>query len=351
MLACNIKKSRKFQTLKEQSGLSEFELSVQVDEFIQAVGRFPNLDELDGANSENYIKDKFNIKKNGYTKTSKILEETNSNNIEEAVIEMNNTYRDKEIEIVEIRDTSKVYITQRPSTQEVKVGDSFTGEKVNNMAFWSSVIEKLQDLYGINIIPITNAELNSEEWKEIVGVDSVKSFIYNGNIYLNTDIATVDSPIHEMLHILFGSIKYSNRALYEQLVSLAEQFDTYQEIMESYPNRTNMDLNEEVFVTELSKFLTGQKSALDSLPDNFKYEIFYNVNRTLDTILMGDASVNCVPKEDLYQINLQTLAKMVNSASMNNNYLGQLNDATLNRIMANVKQELMKKGELREDCL
>ena len=29
-------------------------------------------------------------------------------------------------------------------------------------------------------------------------------------------------------------------------------------------------------------------------------QIFYNVNRTLDSILMGEASVNCIPKSQLY---------------------------------------------------
>jgi hypothetical protein len=32
-----------------------------------------------------------------------------------------------------------------------------------------------------------------------------------------------------------------------------------------YPNRTHEDLNEEVFITELAKHLTGQRSAVDSL--------------------------------------------------------------------------------------
>jgi len=80
-------------------------------------------------------------------------------------------------------------------------------------------------LYGINVIPITNIELKESDLGKVAG--NAKAFIYNGDIYVNTDIATVDSPVHEFLHLLFGSMKYSNREMYEQIVATAEQFDNY----------------------------------------------------------------------------------------------------------------------------
>jgi len=52
-----------------------------------------------------------------------------------------------------------------------------------------------------------------------------------------------------------------------------------------------------VFVTELAKYLTGRSNDLSTLPNNIKHEIFYNINRTLDTMLMGDASVKCIPQD------------------------------------------------------
>ena len=42
------------------------------------------------------------------------------------------------------------------------------------------------------------------------GISQAKAFIYNGNIYINTDNATIDSPIHEMLHIVIGGLSRSN---------------------------------------------------------------------------------------------------------------------------------------------
>lgn len=553
-MQCVNKNLREYQTLKKQSGLPDFVLSAYVGDFLDKYNRFPYLDELPNSNSSKAISEELSLNKDNVTKTENILQATNTNNVDEAVQVLNDKYRDKEIEVLEIGKTSKVYITERPTTNpkiqiqdsiqtELNIikqkaiangtfmkapngkptnlterqwlqvrtknfkkwfgdwennpqnaskvvdvngeplvvyhngvsdirtfkGDSFglsyfgdsltsatygggetsvflniknpeiiegkgeeigditekkykskrisppknkdgviyknvkdvgegiydwdyedvdlfwkqyeeqgygtvysvqnpnqiksatdnngefstenddiTDNEVNSFHYFNEVLDKLQTLYGINIIPITNAELNSAQWKDIIGVDGVKAFVYNGDIYLNTDIATVDSPVHEFLHLLLGGIKYSNRGLYEQLINSSEQFETYQEISENYPNRTRGDVNEEVFVTEIAKYLTGQTSALDNLEGAIKYEIFYNINRTLDSMLMGDISVKSV--KNPYDLTLKTLAKIVNSQSMVNNFRGSMNDATLNRIMANTKSELMKNGDLREDC-
>ena len=45
---CINTKSFEFQTLKEKSGLSDFELEYQVQAFQEMYGRWPNLDELEG---------------------------------------------------------------------------------------------------------------------------------------------------------------------------------------------------------------------------------------------------------------------------------------------------------------
>jgi hypothetical protein len=64
----------------------------------------------------------------------------------------------------------------------------------------------MRKYYGINIIPVTS----NDDFPPELNVSQAKAFIYNGNIYLNIDNATIDSPIHEMLHILLGSMSRNN---------------------------------------------------------------------------------------------------------------------------------------------
>lgn len=349
-MQCVNKNTREYQTLLKQSGLPDFILSAEVGRFLEKLDRYPDLNELliavgEEVDSTPAIKKDLKLNKDNVTSSQNITSSVNAENIDKAIPKLNDKYRDKQIEVLTLGDKAKVYITPRPTS---KVDISTIDSDINSLLYLNQIIDKLQDLYGINIIHISNAELNNPEWKDIVGVHSTKAFVYNGNIYVNTDIATIDSPIHEMLHILFGSMKFTNRNLYEQLISSAENFN--KDTIEMYPNRTREDINEEAFITELSKYLTGQRSALDVLDQKSQYEIFYNVNRTLDSILMGGASVNCIPKSQLYQMNLKTLAKLVGSTSMTSDFHGTMDNATLNRILANKKSELMEKGELREEC-
>ena len=348
-MQCVNKNLREYQTLKKESGLQDSELSHQVGRSLEVAKRFPYYDEIKGANSESAIKEKLKLKSDNTTSTQNILEATNTDTIEDSVQVLNDKYRDKEIEISTIGDTSKVFITDRPTVypKVVTFQDSLD---VNSFHYFNEIIDKLQVLYGINIIPITNAELNSDEWKNIIGKESVKAFVYNGNIYVNTDIATIDSPVHELLHILFGSMKYQNREMYELIIGNAQQLNSYNEIAERYPGRTQSDINEEVFITELAKYLTGRSNELSSLPDNIKHEIFYNINRTLDTMLMGKASVKCIPQDQLYSMSLKNIAKLVNSSTMSQEFQGSLQNSYLGRIMSNKKSELMSEGLLREEC-
>jgi hypothetical protein len=76
------------------------------------------------------------------------------------------------------------------------------------------------------------------------------------------DVADIDAPMHEISHLLLGSIKYQNPQLYSQLVGISEQLPNYSELVKNYSNRTRSDINEEIFVTELAKFAANKRSSI-----------------------------------------------------------------------------------------
>jgi hypothetical protein len=98
-MQCVNKKLSEYQTLKRESGLTDSELSHQVGSFLDNIGRYPYLDELDGANSEHAIQEDFKLKKDNTTSVDTVLKNTNTDNIEDAIQVLNNKYRDKEIEV------------------------------------------------------------------------------------------------------------------------------------------------------------------------------------------------------------------------------------------------------------
>ena len=223
----------------------------------------------------------------------------------------------------------------------------------NGYLVFTNALNKLASLYGIKFNDITDAELNSKKWKSIIpDVNSVNAFVYNGQIYINIDKANLDAPIHEMMHILVGSIRFQNPKLYTELISLAEQFPNYSKLIQKFPGRTRNDVNEEVFIEEVSRYLSGLSSNITDITPKLQYEISYNVKRLLDTILMGQDSVKTLTNDRLFSLSLKELAQQVNSSIMKNNFHGTINveNSELHRKLNNIKSDLYNQGTLKEYC-
>jgi hypothetical protein len=62
---------------------------------------------------------------------------------------------------------------------------------------------------GINIESISVSRMKQEGILDAIpDAASAAAFIFNGNIYVNSDVATIDSKIHELMHILLGSMRF-----------------------------------------------------------------------------------------------------------------------------------------------
>lgn len=349
MAECLIKNSE-YRTKLAQSGVPEFTFYSFANQFVKEHGRFPNLDEIPGSDSSQYLKDTIHINKNGSAKVEDILGSTGAATIEEANILLNDQFTDLEIDIMPLNTEAIVDIQNRPSEYNPRDFFDYEIDDVpNSGVLFSQMFEKLHNLYGIEIIPITNKEL--AEWKNIPDVKNVSAFIYQGNVYINTDLADIDAPIHEMTHMLLGSVRFKNPELYQELVSMADQFQNFDKIASDYPNKTQQDIYEEVFVQETAKYLAGLPSELDALDYKVKYELHYNIKRLLDSAIMGQYSVKSVNDSKLYNMSIKQLAKTLHSMMLNPVPMGSLDDASLHRMLANKKSDLMKNGDLREDCV
>lgn len=349
-MTCINKNSVEYQALKNKSGIPEFILEAISAEYLEKYGRFPELDELPKSNSQPHLEKKLKLN-HKIGKIDTILEATGQSTIEDATISINNEYRDLETSILPINETAIVDIKHRPSIYNLEEYENQVEfNNVNDQTFINQMLEKLAKLYGIKIIPITNAELQSDKWKGIVTEALVtNAFIYNGNIYINTSNASLDAPLHEMMHLLIGSIRFSNPTLYNELLSIVPQFTGYEQLIKTFKNRTRSDINEELLVTEFSKYLIGGQSILNKLDERVVYELKYNINRLLNSVLMGTDSVEQY-EDTIYNMSLKELAKKVNSSSMNNTFKGSLEDAKIHRTLQNYKSELLESGKLKEYC-
>lgn len=255
-----------------------------------------------------------------------------------------------------------IYVVHSPKQIKSAVANTGLFSRSNNNIYdtepngylvLNNALHKLASLHGITFNDISDAELNTEKWRNIMPDGSlVNAFIYDGQIYINLDRANLDAPIHEMFHMFVGSLRFTNPTLYQTLVESAQSLPNYDRLAQEYPGRTRNDVNEEIIVTEVSKYLTGQPSSLAKMDSKTRYEISYNIKRMLDTILMGQDSVKTISEDRLFNLSLKEIAQEVNSAVMVNNFTGTMNvgGSELHRRLNNVKSDLYKEGTLEEYC-
>lgn len=338
-----------FQTLHKQSGLPDFYLAAFCGKFVEDHGRFPYLDEVPGVDSSKYLSKNLELK-NNYTTLSKILEMTGKETLEEAQISLNHTFRDLEVELVQYSgDSVRVYINKRPILKELEKNINHS-PYVNSGLIFENILQKLQSVNGIKLNIVDTIDIQESELKDIPGAVNAKAFIYNGEIYVNIDLADKDAPIHEMMHVVMGELRTLKPDLYYEIADYMGSLPMFEQYRQKFPNRTYSDVAEEAFVEEFAKLASMGTSELNQLPDDVKYELFYHATRALDSILMGESSVRERSDIEVFNKSLIELCDMVGSEIDAGNFKGKMELDSIHRSLANKKQELIENKELEEYC-
>ena len=352
MLSCINKNSKEVRDLVQVSGLSENIVEAYCRHYSDNFGRFPYLDELPNANSEQNLRKQLKINSGNFSKLKTLLDYTGTFDLQTAIWKVNDIHRDLEINVTQISDQDVIFdIQHKPPMYSEGFKQQDTIRNSHGHIILDTFCDKLQSLYGINVIPITNAEIvQHPELSQIQNVTTAKAFIYNNTIYINTNNATLDSKVHELLHLLFATMRDINPELYFSLIQKAQNFNNFDLIAKNYPNRTMGDLLEEVFVTELGRHLAGLKSSISELSDAEYNEIHYQITRMLDTAFEGEISTKCIPEDELYGLSFGKIGQLVNSPVTSYKFLGSLDNTKIHRMLANTKSQLLKDNRLEERC-
>lgn len=358
MSACINTLDPEYQKLNKvlDDGIKPF-LDYYVLKFLDEKGRYPKVDEIPNASTKKALENGLRIKKYdsgmSYCSTQNVLDYTQTNTVEEAMPVLNNDmHPDLETEIISFGNSSIIINHTRPQITNNNISDidvETDNSDVKNRIILTDLINKLSELYGIKIIPKTTKEINAMD-ANISDAGYVNAFIYNSDIYVNTDIARLDAPIHELSHIIIGSLRFLNPSLYNQLLSVVYTIPGYNFLFNSYTGRTQNDINEEIFVTEFAKYLVGYNSHFDNINKQQIDEIMYHIKRVIDSMVFGQYSVKNLSENKLLQSSLLELGKKTKSVRFNNQYITTLDLATLHRTLNNTKSDLLKSNELIQEC-
>ena len=108
----------------------------------------------------------------------------------------------------------------------------------------NDMVELLQDKFGVSMNIINNSDLDQFD---IENKDTLRAFVLNGEYFINIDKANITEPLHELLHMVLASMKYSDYDGYKKLVNTVSSHPLYNEVKSVY-KEINSDVLEEVFI-------------------------------------------------------------------------------------------------------
>lgn len=365
-MRCFNQEDQAYQKLQKASGLSEFKLRAFVSQFYDKHGKYPELDQIPGADSEAFIREKLGAESVGnYTRvtTETVLQYTGAKNLKEAQHKLNNEFRDKNIYILDEGDgNALIKISKRASIYgdlyergNLEIPD--TVERPDSVGIITAMVSRLNDLYGIPMHAMSTVELNDKFKTTDPQITSANAFVYDGEVYINTDYASVDAPLHEFMHLIIGQVKSQDRKLYDTLLQqvttipgFEEQFDLYNK----NKNRSFSDITEEILVTEYAKFITdpfynGMFNFLnEDTPQS--QDFFYNITRAIDNVLIPQQSSASIKSQRILADSALNLAKKLGGAIMIPERLGSLDNSAEHRRLQNIKRSLLEQGKIIQEC-
>lgn len=162
------------------------------------------------------------------------------------------------------------------------------------ITMWMSAISTaLQNQFGVPINLVTSEEV-SKELRGIADPNIDKAFIYNGEVYVNTSIASTNDLLHEHVHLILGMLKSNSelRGNYERLLNLVLSTDegrfTMNKLRDRYSELSQMDLAEEVFAKLFSNYVRRHTSLQTDQVFNASEEQLKKLTKSVFNTNIGD---------------------------------------------------------------
>ena len=156
-------------------------------------------------------------------------------------------------------------------------------------------------------------------------------FVFKGEVFLNMDRISIDTPMHEFGHIFADLLEKMNPVMFDQLSDLITQTTEYADIEQKYKKfgNTQSDNIKETFVTLLGyHFKNNYSEKLSELSKSDKSKLINKIQEFIDWIKEAIPSILKTSNIRKQYINEKIISKL-NSGSTLNDYFNVLGGAVL----------------------
>ncbi len=218
------------------------------------------------------------------------------------------------------------------------------------ITWMGAISQALNNQFGIQVNLLTSEEVSSQ-MKNVADPNLDKAFIYNGQVYINTTIASTEDLLHEHVHLILGILKSNPnlRANYErllnQVISTKQGNTMLAKLSENYSGLSQMDLREEVFAKLFSNYLRQDitiqtKQVFEAAEEDIKEvtKTIFNTNISSIADFYGKTTLSIFKKFN------SDVAKMLSSNNID------FNSTVESRQISNWVSKQINDGNIKEEC-
>lgn len=121
-------------------------------------------------------------------------------------------------------------------------------KSVDEFVHIQSLADNLSKKYGVQFKLLTSKEIANIYDGQKVFSDK-RAFVIGDEAIINSDLASLAEPLHELTHFILPQLKKMNLVEYTSLLNAVRSHPDYNIIAKSYPELSGRDLDEEVFCT------------------------------------------------------------------------------------------------------
>jgi hypothetical protein len=217
---------------------------------------------------------------------------------------------------------------------------------------------RLQELNPeIQVNYVDNNDLQQLQKTTKYDYSNSRAFILQGQVYINTEKASISDQVHEYAHLFLNSLKYDNPKMYQAIISVTRNHSLYNDISVDYPHLQGSDLDEEAFVTVLgeylhNKLLTIDKQNIDSNQSLILDFAKYTKDKLTQALNKNVDSIYDVDHKQVLQMSWEDVINLVGDHIMNNKITDIHNQYPIEGIqdIDLIRNDLRDKGYLTQEC-
>jgi hypothetical protein len=154
------------------------------------------------------------------------------------------------------------YTVAKPDDDKVKKSKKYIDSEQKkalaypvNRRILTRLAETLGRKYNVETFVLSSSEMATRFGSSY---GAIKGAAIDGQVFINADIATIDTPLHEFTHLWLEILKGENRQMYDQINKLSLSHPYADRIREIYPELDDNGVAGEVFATLMGLHNAGK---------------------------------------------------------------------------------------------